>query len=466
LINKEEILVRAEEFAIHTSNVQRDYVFGWFLAGIYSECQLRDYFVLKGGNCLRKAYFKDTRFSNDLDFSLRSDLGEGYIKEQLNLVCNFVTANTGIIFDKGKSRVEQKKRIDADLKVYDARIYFRDFFGKESEMLISIRLDISRFDKIYLPIQNRNIIHPYSDYGKCSRAIYCIKLEELLAAKLKCLLQRRHVADLYDYVFSIVFGTGLEINRLEIVSTLLKMTIFEKSPGVLKNLFIGLPFEFFKRLWRKHIICPKLGVIEFETAVDKFVDHVSGLFGKLSTGRGEDSFFPAKYRNIILEAGSGMYLMEVVYDGFKRIVEPYSLAYKTRKDGISNEYFFVWDRTGGTSGPGIKAFLHPKIEDIKLLTETFEPRYQVELSKAGETAKSSYFGKPFARSEHRSSRATREPQRARVSYISGGPKYLIECSVCGKRFTRKSRGVSLSRHKDKYGNDCFGRSGFLLNIKY
>ena len=51
MIDKDEILAKSEEFEIHTSNVQRDYVFGWFLAGIYSECELQDYFVLKGGNC-------------------------------------------------------------------------------------------------------------------------------------------------------------------------------------------------------------------------------------------------------------------------------------------------------------------------------------------------------------------------------------------------------------------------------
>ncbi|MBN1274236.1 MAG: nucleotidyl transferase AbiEii/AbiGii toxin family protein [Candidatus Aminicenantes bacterium] len=472
MINKDEILAKSKEFEIHTSNVQRDYIFGWLLAGIYTECQLKDYFVLKGGNCFRKAYFKNTRFSNDLDFSLSIDLKEEYIKSELNKACDFVQMNTGIVFDKEKSRVNEKKRVDPSNKVYDARVYFMDFFGEESRLIISIRLDISRFDKIYLPIQQRLIIHPYSDHKFCSNVIHCVKIEELLATKLKCLLQRRHVADLYDYIFSIFFNTGLNINRAEIVSTLLKMTIFERNPGILKNLFIGLPFEFFKRFWKRYIISPILGKIDFNKAIIEFKNHISDLFEGLPIGIGEKSFFPAEFRNTILEAGSGMNLLEVVYDGFTRIVEPYSLIYKTRRDGVSKEYFYVWDRTGGKSSLiGIKAFIHPKIQSMKLMEEKFYPRFEVELSKAGEKAKKSHFGKPFSKKNNSKSKRNSHSIIRRNSvkpehFGSFGPTYIIECPLCGKKFRRSKQSTFLNRHKDKYGNYCFGRTGFIADIKH
>lgn len=94
-----------------------------FLREYILESELKDYFVLKGGNCFRKAYFENTRFSNDLDFSLKSDLTEDYIKKELNNVCDFVHGNAGIVFDKGRNRVEPKKRVDPYRKAYDARIY-------------------------------------------------------------------------------------------------------------------------------------------------------------------------------------------------------------------------------------------------------------------------------------------------------------------------------------------------------
>jgi hypothetical protein len=56
--------------------------------------------------------------------------------------------------------------------------------------------------------------------------------------------------------------------------------------------------------------------------------------------------------------------LELEYDGTRRLVEPYSLVFKTRKsDGFGQEYFYVYDQTGGrTSGPGTKSLFHCKIK--------------------------------------------------------------------------------------------------------
>jgi len=35
MINKQEIDRKADELGVHAANVQRDYVFGWLLAGLH-----------------------------------------------------------------------------------------------------------------------------------------------------------------------------------------------------------------------------------------------------------------------------------------------------------------------------------------------------------------------------------------------------------------------------------------------
>jgi len=35
MITKDEVEAKAEEFGLHVANIERDYVFGWLLAGIY-----------------------------------------------------------------------------------------------------------------------------------------------------------------------------------------------------------------------------------------------------------------------------------------------------------------------------------------------------------------------------------------------------------------------------------------------
>jgi len=54
MITKDEIEAKAIEFGLHAANIERDYVFGWLLAGIYGASWLKDALVLKGGNCSAK----------------------------------------------------------------------------------------------------------------------------------------------------------------------------------------------------------------------------------------------------------------------------------------------------------------------------------------------------------------------------------------------------------------------------
>jgi predicted nucleotidyltransferase component of viral defense system len=49
--------------------LERDYVLSWLLAGVGQVEALRDTLVFKGGTALKKCFFGDYRFSEDLDFS-------------------------------------------------------------------------------------------------------------------------------------------------------------------------------------------------------------------------------------------------------------------------------------------------------------------------------------------------------------------------------------------------------------
>ena len=448
MIERDEIINRSEELAVHPYNVQRDYIFGWIINGIYSVSDLGKYIVLKGGNCFRKAYFDSTRYSPDLDFASNRELEQAFITNELIRICQYIYTKTGVKFETDRTRVEQKKRIDPSRQGYEARVYFKDFFGETSEIIISIKLDISQFDKIFLPIQSRNLVHPYSDQGECLTLVKCLKLEEMLAGKMKCLLQRRHSADLYDFVCATFLNPTIEINQIEIVDTFLKMTIFGTGPGIVKELFVNLPFQTFESLWEKYLIYPKGSGINFTAAVERLKTSINTMFGGLPILRGKVAFFPPELRNPIMEAGHTMTTLRVVYDGVEREVEPYSLKYKIPKSGNAREYFYVYDLTGGrSSGPGIKSFVHTGISRITNTSNKFEPRYEVEISKAGQFGDEKFFH-----------------GRRRFHFLSKKniANYTIECPICGKRFPRKTYSTRLNPHKDSYGNPCLGRTGYLV----
>ncbi len=72
MIDKREILEAASSFSL-PNVVEKDYVLGWILDGIYAHEELAESWVFKGGTCLKKCYFETYRFSEELDFTLRNE---------------------------------------------------------------------------------------------------------------------------------------------------------------------------------------------------------------------------------------------------------------------------------------------------------------------------------------------------------------------------------------------------------
>ena len=456
MITREEIEGAAEEFGIHTSYVQRDYVHGWLLAGLYSSSPLSRSLVLKGGNCLRKAYFRDSRYSRDLDFTTRVGIPEDELGREFNLICESLSPKIGIAFDTSRTRVEKKRRADRDKHISEARLYFKDFYGRESQLVLSIRVDITQYDRLYLPVQERELLHPYSDWQECSVPIRCVKLEELLASKMRCLLQRRHIPDLFDLVYSTLIAREVEVSMREMLSTFFRITVFGRSPGVVKGLFLDLPLEAFGRYWAKYIDCPKATSFTFESAQDKFFALIEEILPGRAIHDRSSTFFPSSLRNPIMEAGERFTLLRLHYSGRERLVEPYSLIFKTRKDGEGKEYFYAYDTTGGTSSkPGIRSFLPGRVEAIEVTDTTFEPRFTVDLRKAGS---SEIAGEFDAQRQRRARLGSMDAWGQRTDSYP----YEVQCPYCDKRFRRKKRSTKLNKHKDKFGNRCHGRIGHLV----
>jgi hypothetical protein len=153
--------------------------------------------------------------------------------------------------------------------------------------------------------------------------------------------------------------------------------------------------------------------------------------------------------------------MTITYDGKKREIEPYALSYKRPQNKPGSEYFYAWDLTGGrSSGTGIKTFFHNKIEDLGILERTYEPRFPIELAKAGEAAHKDYFGQPFTAGPPRAgARSRRTPSGWGFGETL---PYTVECPYCQKRFKRKRPDPKLNPHKDENGYLCSGRHGYLV----
>lgn len=463
MIDRQEIDAKAKEFEINPANVEKDYVFGWMLFGIFTASNLKDTIFLKGGNALRKGYMENTRFSSDLDFGIPGDISQDTLLAEFNTVCDFIQEKAGVTFIKEENKVEEKFAASEapipGLRVFEVRVYFKDFYGKSDHLKLKIAMDITRFDKVLLPIQTVGLIHPYSDAQSVACNIQCMKLEEIIATKLKCLLQRQHAPDLFDYVYTIRLLGG-SINKEELVDAFVRKTIFGRNPHVLKNILHKTPFDYFRQFWVKTIICSKQVIFEVEEAISFFLADLESLFSIYpDNGYAQFAYFGADVRMKIMEAGRSQTVLKIRYNGEDRTVEPYSLKYLQRKDGVQREYLYVFNKSGGSNVPGIRCFVPENIQNIENTEDKFTPQYQIELSKAGEKPENPYLFDP---------NKPMRPVRTRTS-IFGRPsitKYVYQCSACGKQFTKTKMNGTLNAHKNKSSYPCYGRYGYYVTTKY
>ena len=288
----------------------------------------------------------------------------------------------------------------------------------------------------------------------------------MLASKLTCLLQRRHIPDLFDLVYSIFINRDLDVNRREVLTTFFKKTVYQRQPGVAKQLLLGLPLATLRDAWSRYIVVPVAGLIDFDVAIEQFPLVIEQLFSAYVPAPLGPSFGGRPMGGGLPETASSLRTLETrsckpgVSDDFfalpmtgvNRLVEPYSIVFKTRKDGHGDEYLYVYDRTGGRSGPGIKSLILEKVEHLQILDERFAPRYPIELSKVG----TGYFARPFG--------------GGRLSFLAGriralrhGWRYTVECNHCNRHFKRMRRDTTLKPHKDGNGNACFGRRGTIVD---
>ena len=393
VISRAEIDSAAEQIGVNPSDVQRDYVCGWLLAIIYGDSPLGNSLVLKGGNCLRKAYFAHGRYSGDLDFSCASSIANDVLGRELNTICTALTQRAGVEFDLDRTRVDDKRELEGGKLLTEVRVYFRDFYGELSQMHLKVKLDVAQFDRLHLPTDSRALIHPYSDGEACAATLRCMSIEEVLATKMRCLLQRRHIADFFDLVHGTITTMSREVDFRKLIYAFYKVTVFGNSPSVAKGLFVDLPFELLGRLWERYISCPKVSRLSFDTARDAFVALIDKLIPGESRRHRSAIFFPSVLRAPIMQAADTTTLLRLRYNGYDRLVEPYELKFMIRGDGVGREYLYVYDRSGGSSGPGIKTLVSEGVQRIENTEIAFDPRYEIQMRKAGGAEIAGEFGR-------------------------------------------------------------------------
>lgn len=165
--------------------IEKDYFLTMLLEGISQNKKLKESWIFKGGTALRKVYFKEYRYSEDLDFTMLGYSNKKEIETELEKVFEFL---------KEKYNANYRIKSFHQKGFIDLKIQFDGLRGGRN----TITLDLMSDEIIVTPSNERNIIDKYNDEDFSLR-VY--SLEEILLEKLRSLLQRTRIRDYYDCWF-------------------------------------------------------------------------------------------------------------------------------------------------------------------------------------------------------------------------------------------------------------------------
>lgn len=195
MIRRDELRRLAARAGVRVVLQERDYVLGWFLLGLPRIGGLCQALVFKGGTALRKVYFPDYRFSEDLDFTLVEPMEAEALQADLAAVCREVREASGVQMTLA---LWKQTRSVPGQEAYRARVEYVGPLGRLGSAAPRITLDLACYERLVLPPVRRPIGHPYSDAPSEAVQVPTYRLEEMLAEKLRALLQRCYPRDIYD----------------------------------------------------------------------------------------------------------------------------------------------------------------------------------------------------------------------------------------------------------------------------
>ncbi|MFI4957091.1 MAG: nucleotidyl transferase AbiEii/AbiGii toxin family protein [Gammaproteobacteria bacterium] len=173
---------RFKKVPVHV--VEKDYVLSYILAGIAMEHELTRSLVFKGGTALKKSYFGDYRFSEDLDFSV-INAPKGYELEKL--MNNAILNSKNLLFPYGAFDLQLKRKAERSPHPNGQDAFIVSVAFPYPNNVCRIKVEITHDEVVMLPPQDRPILHGYDEVIDCK--IACYHIEEIVAEKLRALLQ-------------------------------------------------------------------------------------------------------------------------------------------------------------------------------------------------------------------------------------------------------------------------------------
>ncbi|MFZ4477383.1 MAG: nucleotidyl transferase AbiEii/AbiGii toxin family protein [Saprospiraceae bacterium] len=189
MIKPGEIQQKARAVSVRDQQIEKDYILSWILFGISKHDFLSKTIVFKGGTVLKKVYFEEYRFSEDLDFTLLdSETSNELIFSSFRSVFDFIREEANIPLEI----IDNNEHEDGGINFY---ISFIGPLGGQGNNK-SVKVDISRSEHLAFEPIIKSVLTGYSDME--AHQLLCYSLEEVLVEKMRSVMQRMQARDFYD----------------------------------------------------------------------------------------------------------------------------------------------------------------------------------------------------------------------------------------------------------------------------
>lgn len=201
MIKPGEIQKKARAVGVRDQQIEKDYILSWILQGVAMHNELSKTIVFKGGTVLKKVYFEDYRFSEDLDFTLLDNsISNQQIFDYFNEVFEYVREEANIPLEI----IDDNEHEDGGINFYISYIGPLGGMGAHK----SVKVDISKSEKLQFKPISKFAFLTYTDLDE--HKLLCYTLEEILVEKLRSVMQRMQARDFYD-IWYLLEIQGLEL---------------------------------------------------------------------------------------------------------------------------------------------------------------------------------------------------------------------------------------------------------------
>jgi len=238
MLSRAELQRLAHRERVALGVLEKDYVLTEVLKALFQLHALRESFVFKGGTALRKVYFPHWRYSEDLDFTVKFDIPKEELRQNLDGLYHQIEQTTQIQLT---TRMLHKTNGYARVRT--------QFLGPLAHPAM-IYMDLSFDEPLCLEPQSRKVLTaPFPDD---ERTVQVYPLEELMAEKMRSLVERSKSRDYYD-VWRLLKEQRSHMN-LELLGMVLEKKLRHKGLRIRTTAdFLPADPAGIKRYWEKDL---------------------------------------------------------------------------------------------------------------------------------------------------------------------------------------------------------------------